>query len=324
LRMKIAILDDYFDTVRQLPCFSKLSGHDVTIWNDHVEDLETLVERLKDTEVLVLIRERTQIRAPLLDRLTKLKLISQRSVYPHIDIAACDRRGVIVSSNLHAGTPSFATAEMTWALILAAVRKIPQQMASLKSGNWQIGVGNTLRGKTLGVYGFGRIGSVVAGYGRAFGMTVLVWSRDASRKAAQMEGYAAAESKEAFFEQCDVISLHMRLVDATRGIVAASDLARMKPSALIVNTSRAGLIESGALVSALTAGRPGMAAVDVYEQEPARDHPLFKMDNVICTPHIGYVTSEEYELQFADIFDQIVAYTGGTPINVVNPEVLKK
>jgi D-3-phosphoglycerate dehydrogenase len=320
--MKISILDDYHDTLRTLACFKKLHGHDVKIWNDHVQDVETLAERLKDTEALVLIRERTEIRAPLLDRLDRLKLISQRSVYPHIDIGACTRRGIIVSSSLHAGTPSYATAELTWGLILASMRQIPQQMAALKAGAWQIGVGSSLREKTLGIYGYGRIGSVVAGYGKAFGMNILVWAREAARQKAQTDGYTVASSKEAFFEECDVISLHMRLVDATRGIVTAADLARMKPSALIVNTSRAPLIEPGALVAALQAGRPGMAAVDVYEQEPVRDHPLFTMENVVCTPHIGYVTREEYEIQFAEIFDQIAAYCAGAPINVVNPEVL--
>jgi D-3-phosphoglycerate dehydrogenase / 2-oxoglutarate reductase len=323
--MKISILDDYHDTVRTLDCFAKLAGHDVTIWNDHVQDVDALAGRLRDAEVLVLIRERTQIRAPLLERLPQLKLISQRSVYPHIDIDACTRLGIVVSSSQHAGTPSYATAEMTWGLILAAMRKIPQQMASLKAGTWQIGVGTTLRGKTLGIYGYGRIGSVVAGYGRAFGMNVLVWARPPSLAAARADGYAAAPSKEAFFAACDVISLHMRLVPATRHIVTAADLARMKPSALLVNTSRAPLIEPDALVNALRAGRPGMAAIDVYEQEPVRDtsHPLLNMPNVVCTPHLGYVTREEYEVQFTDIFDQIVAYAAGSPINVVNPDVLK-
>jgi D-3-phosphoglycerate dehydrogenase len=285
--------------------------------------VDTLAGRLKDTEALVLIRERTEIRGPLLDRLDKLKLISQRSVYPHIDIEACTRRGVIVSSGQHAGTPSYAAAELTWGLILAAMRQIPQQMASLKAGNWQIGVGNTVREKTLGIYGYGRIGGVVAGYGKAFGMNILVWAREASLEKARAEGHTAARDKEAFFDECDIISLHIRLVDATRGIVTAADLARMKPTALIVNTSRAPLIEPGALVNALKAGRPGMAAVDVYEQEPVRHHPLLEMENVVCTPHIGYVTREEYELQFAEIFDQITAYCAGKPINVVNPEVLE-
>lgn len=322
--MKISILDDYHDTLRGLPCFQKLKGHEVEIWNDHTDDLDLLAERLKDTEALVLIRERTQIRAPLLDRLPKLKLISQRSVYPHIDIEACTRRGVIVSSDLHAGTPSYATAELTWGLILSAMRQIPQQMAALKDGKWQIGVGQTLRGKTLGIFGYGRIGSVVAGYGAAFGMKVLVWSGEGSRVRARADGYATADSKEAFFGECDVVSLHLRLVDATRGVVTAGDLARMKSTAVIVNTSRAPLIEQGALVRALQAGRPGMAAVDVYEEEPVLDshYPLLGMENVICTPHIGYVTREEYEIQFSDIFDQVIAYYSGAPIHVVNPRVV--
>ena len=324
--MKISILDDYHDTLRTLACFDKLAGHDVTIWNDHIQDVGALTERLHDTEVLVLIRERTKIRAPLLERLPKLRLISQRSVYPHIDIDACTRLGVIVSSSQHPGTPSYATAELTWGLVLAAMRQIPQQMTALKEGKWQIGVGSTLRGKTLGIFGYGRIGSVVAGYGKAFGMNVSVWAREASLAQARADDYATARSKEAFFEDCDVISLHMRLVEATRGIVTAADLARMKPTALLVNTSRAPLIAPDALVNALRAGRPGMAAVDVYEDEPMRDtsHPLLTMDNVVCTPHIGYVSREEYEVQFADIFDQITAYAAGTPINVVNPAVLQR
>ncbi len=324
--MKISILDDYFDTLRTLPCFEKLRGHDVTVWNDHVQETDALAERLKDTEALVLIRERTQIRGALLERLPKLKLISQRSVYPHIDIYACTRLGIVVSSNQHAGTPSYATAELTWGLILAAVRQIPRQVASLKSGKWQIGVGDTLRGKTLGIFGYGRIGSAVAGYGRAFGMNVVAWSSEGSLDRARQDGYATAGSKQEFFENCDVISLHLRLKDATNGIVKAEDLARMKSTALLVNTSRAQLIEPGALVRALEAGRPGMAAVDVYEKEPLRDtrDPLLSRSNVVCTPHIGYVTRDEYELQFSDVFDQIVEYCAGNPIHVVNPEVLAR
>lgn len=324
--MNITILDDYHDTVRTLACFPKLAGHDVTIWNDHAQDVDTLAGRLKDTEALVLIRERTAIRGPLLERLPKLKLISQRSVYPHIDVDVCTRRGVIVSSSQHAGTPSYSTAELTWALTLAAVRQIPQQMNSLRAGRWQCGVGSGLRGKTFGVYGYGRIAKVVAGYAKAFGMDVRVWARAASRERAVADGYTPSASQEAFFSECDVISLHLRLVDATRGIVKAADLARMKPTALIVNTSRAPLIEPGALVAALKAGRPGMAAVDVFEEEPVTDtrHPLLNMDNVVCTPHIGYVAREEYELQFTDIFDQILAYANGKPVNVVNPDVLGK
>ena len=324
--MKITILDDYFDTLRTLECFEKLVGHDITIWNDHVQDVDTLAGRLRDTEVLVLIRERTEIRALLLERLPDLKLISQRSVYPHIDVDACTRLGVVLSSSQHPGTPSYAAAELTWGLIIAAMRQIPLQMASLKAGQWQVGVGNSLRGRTLGIFGYGRIGSVVAGYGDAFCMRVVVWASEASRARAEADGYATAVGKEAFFEECDVISLHLRLYDATRGIVTAADLACMKPTALLVNTSRAPLIEKDALVKALRAGRPGMAAVDVYEEEPVRDtdNPLLRMDNVVCTPHIGYVSRDEYETQFSDIFDQIVAYHDGAPINVINPEVLER
>ncbi len=281
---RVAILDDYFDTLHTLPCFAKLAPFDVTIFTDHVQDADLLAERLADVEALVLIRERTRIEAALLERLPKLELISQRSVYPHIDIAACTKQGVIVSSNLHADTPSYAAAELTWALVLAAMRQLPQQMAALRRGDWQIGVGHTLRGKTLGLFGYGRIGRVVAEYGKAFGMEVLVWARPDSLRRAGADGWSVAASKEAFFAAGDVVSLHMRLVEATRGIVTAADLARMKPSALLVNTSR---------------------------------------DNVVCTPHIGYVTRDEYDLQFADIFDQIVAWAAGAPINVINTEELR-
>jgi D-3-phosphoglycerate dehydrogenase len=322
--MRIAILDDYFDTLRTLACFGKLAGHEVTVWNDHVQDVDRLSERLADTEALVLIRERTQIRGPLLERLPNLRLISQRSVYPHIDIADCTRLGIVVSSSQHPGTPSYAAAELTFGLILSAMRQIPQQVAALKAGIWQTGVFHSLRGKTLGIYGYGRIGEAVAGYGRAFGMRVLVWAREAARVRAAQHGHAAASSKDELFTASDVLSLHMRLVPATRHIVTAADLQRMKATALIVNTSRAGLIEPGALVAALRAGRPGMAAVDVFEEEPVRDpgHPLLAMPQVVATPHVGYVTRDEYELQFTDIFDQILAYAAGTPINVVNAQVL--
>ncbi len=301
--MKVSILDDYFDTLRTLPCFHKLDGHEVRVWNDHTQDIDELTTRLRDAQVLVLIRERTQIRGPLLERLDALRLISQRSVYPHIDIDACTRRGVIVSSDQHAGSPSYAAAELTFGLILAAMRRIPQQMFALRAGTWHIGVGDSVRGKTLGIYGYGRIGATVAGYGKAFGMNVLVWAREASLQRARSDGHAVAQSRRAFFESCDVISLHMRLVKETRGIVTRNDLSCMKPTALLVNTSRAPLIEPGALVDALRAGRPGMAAVDVYEEEPVRDadHPLLQMENVVCTPHIGYVTRDEYEIQFSDV-----------------------
>jgi len=324
--MHITILDDYFDTIRTLPCFAKLAGHQVTIWNDHVQDTDALAERLAGTDALVLIRERTKIRTPLLERLPRLKLISQRSVFPHIDVDTCTRLGIVVSSSQHPGSPSYAAAELTWALIMSSMRHIPQQVAALKRGIWQTGVYHSLRGKTLGIYGYGRIGREVAGYGRAFGMTVQFWAREASRAKAIADGWAVAPSKDALFETSDVLSLQMRLVDATRHIVTAADLARMKPTALLVNTSRAPLIAPGALVAALQAGRPGMAAVDVFEEEPLRDpsHPLLTMDNVVATPHVGYVTRDEYELQFTDIFDQIVAYAAGTPSNVVNPDVLAR
>ena len=318
--MKISILDDYFDTPRHLPCFKKIAEHDVTIWNDHVQDRDVLAERLKNTEVLVLIRERTQIRADLLDRLSNLKIISQRSVYPHIDVDACTRLGIILSSNQHTGTPSFATAELTWGLILAAMRQIPQQMASLKSGNWQMGVGSTLAGKTLGIFGYGRIGRTIANYGRAFGMKILIWASEASRSQAKVDGFDVAKDKAAFFEECDILSLHLRLYDTTRGIVTAEDLARMKPNALLVNTSRAGLIEPNALVKALHAGRPGMAAVDVYENEPQKDinDPLTTMDNVICTPHIGYVTEETYRIFYEQTVECVTAFLNRKPVRVLN------
>ncbi len=322
--MKISILDDYFDTVRTLDCFAKLAGHEVTIWNDHTQEVDDLADRLADAEVLVLIRERTEVRHALLQRLPRLRLISQRSVYPHIDIDACTALGIVVSSDLHAGSASYATAELTWGLVIAGMRRIPQQVASMKAGCWQDGFGDSLRHKTLGVYGYGRIGRVVADYGRAFGMKVIVWSSESSRAKAEADGAVVASSRESFFAQCDVISLHLRLVDATRGIVTATDLARMKPSALLVNTSRAGLVAPGALLEALRRGNPGRAALDVYEREPMVDpsDPLLAMDNVICTPHIGYVSRDEWEIQFADIFDQVIAYDAGSPINVVNPDVL--
>jgi D-3-phosphoglycerate dehydrogenase len=322
--MKVAILDDWFDTLRTLDCFERLAAHDVTVFNDHVENVDELAARLAGFDALALIRERTAVGGELIERLPDLRLISQRSVYPHIDVDACTRHGVLLSSNMHAGSPSYATAELTWALVLAAMRELPKQVASLRAGDWQAGVGRTLRGKTLGIYGFGRIGRVVAEYGGAFGMDVLVWARPESLQAARAENLPTASSAAELFEHSDVLSLHMRLVDETKGIVAPTDLERMKPTALLVNTSRAGLIEAGALVDALRAGRPGMAAVDVFEQEPVHDveHPLLGLENVLATPHIGYVTREEWELQFADIFEQINAFAEGDPINVVNPAVL--
>lgn len=322
--MKVAILDDWFDTLRTLPSFAKLDGHDVTVWTDHVENEDVLSDRLFETEALILIRERTQITGTLLDRLPRLGLISQRSVYPHVDVSGCTRNGVLLCSNLHVDTPSYAAAELTWALILAAARRLPEQVASLRAGRWIAGIGHTLRGKTLGIYGWGRIGATVAGYGRAFGMEVVIWASERSRQRAREEGWTVAESREAFFARCDVLSLHLRLFPATRGIVTAADLAAMKPTALLVNTSRAGLIEPGALLASLDAGRPGMAALDVFDTEPLLEtgDPLINHPNVVATPHIGYVTFEEFDLQFSDVFDQINAFAAAAPINVINPEAI--
>jgi D-3-phosphoglycerate dehydrogenase len=323
--VNITILDDYQDTIRTLACFEKIAGHHVTIWNDHTKDVDVLARRLEDTEALTLLRERTPIRAPLLERLDALRIISQVSVYPHVDIEACTRRGVILSSYMAPGRPSYATAELTWGLVIAALRRIPHEMGALRAGKWQAyPVGTGLRGKTLGICGYGRIGAVVAGYGRAFGMKVLAWGRENSIAKARDDGHAVAPSKEVLFAESDVLSLHVRLIDATRGMVTAADLARMKPTALLVNTSRAGLIAPGALETALRAGRPGLAAVDVFEEEPVLGgtHPLLLMDNVICVPHLGYVERDGLESMFGTIFDQILAYAGGKPINVANPAVL--
>jgi D-3-phosphoglycerate dehydrogenase len=323
--MNITILDDNLDAIRHLASFTKLSGHNVKIWNEHTKDIDVLAERLKDTEALVLIRERTPIRAPLIERLGKLKLISQRSVYPHIDIEACTRHGIVVSSDMHPGRPSYATAELTWGLVLAAMRGIPQQMAALKAGRWQTMLGTGARGRTLGILGYGRIGAAVGGYGKAFGMKVLAWGRERSLAQARADGYQTI-GKDALFEQSDVLSVHVRATKDTAGLVTAADLARMKPTALFVNTSRAGIVQPGALAAALKAGRPGMAAVDVYEDEPVLggNHPLLAMENVVCTPHVGYVERDGLESAFSSIFDQVLAYAAGKPINVVNPEVLRK
>jgi D-3-phosphoglycerate dehydrogenase / 2-oxoglutarate reductase len=322
--VRVAILDDYFDTLRTLACFEVLAGHDVIVLTDHVQDVDELARRLAGVEALILIRERTTVGADLLARLPGLRLISQRSVYPHVDVDECTRRGVVLSSDQHAGTPCFAAAELTWALVLASMRDLPRQAASMREGRWQSGVGRSLHAKTLGVYGYGRIGQVVAGYGRAFSMRVLVWSSEEARGRAAGDGYEVARSREELFAESDVLSLHLRLYAATRGVVAASDLALMKPDSLLVNTSRAGLIAPGALVAALRAGRPGYAALDVFDEEPLTDtdDPLLAMDNVLCTPHIGYVTREEWELQFRDVFRQVNDFAAGTPTNVVNPEVL--
>lgn len=323
--MNVHILDDWFDTLRGLPSFARLDGHEVTVWTDHVTDERLLSGRLENAEALVLFRERTPITAGLLAKLPNLRLISQRSVYPHVDVPACTANGVLLSSNMHSDTPSHAAAELTWGLILAAMRQIPQQMTSLRAGRWQMGVGKTLRGRVLGLYGYGRIARAVAGYARAFGMDVLWWASEDGRARALADGEPVADSREKFFATADVVSLHVRLKPATRGIIGPADFAAMRPGSVFVNTSRAGLVQSGALLEALNAGRPGMAALDVFDTEPLVDpgDPLISHPNVIATPHIGYVTEDELELQFADIYDQINAYAAGAPIHMINPEVWK-
>lgn len=315
--MNIVIPDDYQDAVRGLSCFAKLAGHDVTIHRDTVKDEDALAERFAEADALVLIRERTAITDTLLARLPRLKLISQTGKgTAHIDVAACARRGVIVSAGT--GSP-YAPAELTWALILAAMRRIPQEAARLRAGQWQSTIGTLLRGRTLGVWGYGKIGSLVAGYGRAFGMRVLVWGREGSLSRAVADGDETALNKETLLAESDVLTLHLRLTKETRGIMTAADLAWMKRDALLVNTSRAELIEPNALAEALRAGRPGLAAVDVFEEEPilGAAHPLLQLENAVCTPHLGYVEKDSYELYFGQAFDQVVAFAAGTPINVV-------
>lgn len=318
--MKIHILDDWFDTLRGLPCFAKLDGHDVTVWTDHVEDTEPLAERLQGAEVLVLFRERTKVTRKLLEKLPNLRLISQRGTYPHIDVQACADHNVMLCSKIpKGGGVNYAAAELTWALIMMGMRDLPRQMVSVKAGNWQSGVGKTLHGRRLGLYGYGRIAKAVAVYAHAFGMETLWWASDAGRERAKAEGANVAQSREVFFSSCDVISLHLRLNDATRGVVTEEDLDLMASDALLVNTSRAGLLRSGALLQALNRGRPGRAAIDVFDAEPLTNasDPLLVHPNLIATPHIGFVTQDEFEKQFSDIFDQVVAFENGHPENVI-------
>ena len=321
--MKIAVIDDYQDAFRTLPCFGKLEGHEVLVYNDTEKDPARLAERLKDAEAVILTQARSPMPRALIERLPKLRLISQtgRST-GHIDIAACTEHGVAISAAGFA-TPH-PTAELTWGLIFAALRHIPYEVKRLREGHWQSTLGVCVKGKTLGIYAYGRIGSLVAHVGRAFGARVICWGRDGSLARANEAGYEVAQSRSTFFTECDILSLHIPLNTDTRGIVTGEDLARMKPTALIVNTSRAGVIAEGALVEALKAGRPGFAAVDVFEDEPVigAAHPLLKMDNVIATPHLGYVERENYELYYGLVVDQILAYAGGHPINVLNPEVI--
>jgi D-3-phosphoglycerate dehydrogenase len=323
--MKIAVIDDYQDAFRKLRCYAKLKGHPVQVFHDTEKDPVRLAERLKDAEALILTQQRSPFPRALAERVPKLRVISQTGRNAnHIDVAACTERGIVVCAG-GAGNPS-PTAELTWGLILAALRRIPQEVQRMKDGLWQGSVGIGVDGKTLGIYAYGRIGSIVARVGRAFGMKVVCWGREGSTARAREAGFDVAPSREAFFENADVISLHLPLNKETRGIVKAEDLARMKPTALIVNTSRAPIIAEGALVDALKRGRPGRAAVDVYGEEPVMGakHPLLAMDNVVCTPHLGYVEEATYESYFGTAIDQILAYAAGKPINVVNPEALGK
>ncbi len=332
--MNIIILDDYQDAVRKLRCASKLDPYNAKVFTNTVKGIGQLSVRLRDAEVLVLIRERTHFPRQLLEKLPKLKLIAQTGrVGPHIDIEACTRLGIAVAEGV--GSP-IAPAELTWALIMASMRRLPQYVGNLKHGAWQqsglkaasmppnFGIGMLLRGKTLGLWGYGKIGQIVAGYGRAFGMQVQVWGSEASRARAVADGHTAAASREDFFAHCDVLSLHLRLCNDTRGMVTLDDLNRMKPTALFVNTSRAELLSEGALVSALNRGRPGMAAIDVFESEPIlQGHPLLRLENAVCTPHIGYVEQDSYELYFDAAFDNVLNFVAGAPSSIVNPDALK-
>ena len=332
--MNIVILDDYQDAVRKLECASRLEPYQAKVYTNTVKGQGQLSIRLKDADVIVLNRDRTHIPRQLIEKLPRLKLIVQTGrVGPHIDVAACTERGIAVAEGV--GSP-YAPAELTWALIMAAMRRLPQYIANLKHAAWQqsglkassmppnFGLGTVLRGKTLGIWGYGKIGQLVAGYGKAFGMNVLVWGRAPSRERAILDGFQAALSKDDFFSQCDVLSLHLRLVDETRGIVKLDDLARMKPTALLVNTSRAELIEPDALICALNRGRPGLAALDVFETEPIlQGHALLRLENCICTPHIGYVEQDSYEMYFGAAFDNVINFIKGTPTNIVNPGALQ-
>ncbi len=332
--MNIVILDDYQDAVRKLNCAARLDAYPAKVYTNTVKGIGQLSVRLKDADVIVLIRERTQMSRQLIEKLPKLKMIAQTGrVGSHVDVGACTERGVVVAEGV--GSP-VAPAELAWALIMAATRRIPHYVAHLKHGAWQqaglksasmppnFGIGTVLKGKTLGIWSYGKIGQILAGYGRAFGMRVVIWGREASRAKAHADGFEIANSKIEFFEQSDVLSLHLRLNDETRGIVTLDDLSSMKPTALLVNTSRAELIESEALLSALNRGRPGLAAVDVFESEPIlQGHALLRLENCICTPHIGYVEQDSYELYFSAAFDNVINFIKGTPTNIVNPGALQ-
>ncbi len=333
-KMNIVILDDYQDAVRKLHCAARLDAYHAKVYTNTVKGVGQLSVRLKDADIIVLTRERTHITRQLIDKLPRLQFIAQTGkVGSHIDIAACTQRGIAVAEG--ASSP-VAPAELTWALIMAAMRRLPQYISNLKHGTWQqsglkavsmppnFGIGSALRGKTLGIWGYGRVGQIVAGYGRAFGMDVRIWGREASRAQALRDGFQVAKTREEFFSQCDVLSLHLRLHEDARGIITLEDLSRMKETALLVNTSRAELIEPDALIAALNRGRPGMAAIDVFETEPIlQGHALLRLENCICTPHIGYVEQNNYEIYFGSAFDNVINFINGSPTNIVNPEVLQ-
>lgn len=322
--MKIAVIDDYQDAFKTLKCFPKLAGHDVVVYTDTANDVASLAEKLKDADAVLLTQQRSYFPRALIEQLPKLKLIGQTGrAATHVDLQACTEKGIVVSAG--GSGNSNATAELTWGLILSSLRSLPKEATRLKAGHWQSTLGTGVNGKTIGIYAYGKIGSIVAGVGRAFGARVICWGREGSTGRAKAAGFEAATSREAFFTEADIISLHLPLNKDTRGIVTGDDLARMKPTALIVNASRSGLIEKGALADALKAGRPGFAAVDVYDSEPVgADEPLIKMDNVTCTPHLGYVTRESYEQYYATVVDDIVSFAAGKPSNVLNPDVLGK
>ena len=333
-RMNIVILDDYQDAVRKLNCAAKLEPYSAKVYTNTVKGLGQLSVRLKDADIIVLIRERTHLNRQLIEKLPKLKMISQTGrLGPHVDVEACTESGIVVAEG--GGSP-IAPAELTWALIMAAMRRLPQYIGTLKHGAWQqsglkagsmppnFGSGTVLRGRTIGIWGYGKIGQLIAGYAKAFGMNVMVWGREASRQKALADGLGVAMSREAFFAESDVLSLHLRLTEETRGIVTLEDLSRMKPTSLLVNTSRAELIEPDALLAGLNRGRPGMAAVDVFESEPIlQGHPLLRLENAVCTPHIGYVEQDSYEMYFNSAFDNVLNFIKGTPVNIVNPAALQ-
>ncbi|WP_313077180.1 D-2-hydroxyacid dehydrogenase family protein [Melaminivora sp.] len=332
--MNIVILDDYQDAVRKLHCATRLDGYSAKVYTNNVKGLGQLSVRLRDADVIVLIRDRTQITRQLVDKLPRLKLIAQTGrVGSHVDVPACTERGIAVAEGV---SSPVAPAELTWALIMAAMRRLPQYIANLKHGAWQqsglraasmppnFGIGMVLRGKTLGIWGYGRIGQIVAGYGRAFGMNVRVWGSEASRARALADGLQTARTRSEFFAECDVLSVHLRLTDELRGLITLEDLSTMKPTALFVNTSRAELLAPDALIAALNRGRPGMAAVDVFESEPIlQGHALLRLENCVCTPHIGYVEQDSYELYFGAAFDNVVNFLRGTPTNIINPGALQ-